>query len=215
MKFSELLDIVSHRPVFTSALLRAGDVDPVAIASQLSRWVASGRLVSLRRGVYAVAKPYRLREPHAFEVANTLVRPSYVSLESALTFHGLIPEAVYVTTSVTTARTSHFYTPLGTFDYRHISTGLMWGYAEERVAAHASHTALVARPEKALLDLVHLRPGADSDAFLRQLRLDRLESVDTAVLVEYAARFGKPKLLRAARRIARMADERSEEWREL
>ncbi|MDF1543418.1 MAG: hypothetical protein RQ731_09860 [Anaerosomatales bacterium] len=215
MKFSELLEIVGSRPVFTSALLRVGDVDPVAIASQLSRWVASGRLVSLRRGVYAVAKPYRAREPHAFEVANTLVRPSYVSLESALAFHGLIPEAVYVTTSVTTARTSRFDTPLGSFDYRHISPALMWGYTEERLAAHASHTALVARPEKALLDLVHLRPGADSDAFLRQLRLDRLESVDAALLVEYAERSGKPKLLRAARRIARMVDERSDEWREL
>ena len=215
MKFGELLHIVGDRPVFSSSLLRVGDIDPVGIASQLSRWAASGKLLSLRRGVYAVARPYRRREPHAFEVANLLVRPSYISLESALAYHGLIPEAVYVTTSVTTARTSHYETPLGRFDYRHISPALMWGYAEERLAAHASSTALVARPEKALLDLVYLRPGADSEGFLRQLRLDRLEALDIRMLAEYAERAGRPKLIRAARHISRMADERAGEWRTL
>lgn len=215
MQFSELLDITGDRPVFASSLLRAGDVDPAGIASQLSRWVASGKLVSLRRGVYAIAQPYRRREPHAFEVANVLVRPSYVSLESALAFHNLIPEAVYVTTSVTTARPSSYETPLGRFLFRHISSSLMWGYTEERLDPRSWHAALVARPEKALLDLVYLRRGGDSEAFLRQLRLDRLESLDTDRLVEYAERAGKPKLIRAAHRIAQMADALSGEWRAL
>lgn len=212
MKFAELLDIVGDEPVFTSSLLRAGDVDPVDIASQLSRWVASGKLLSLRRGVYALAPPYRRREPHAFEVANVLVRPSYVSLESALAFHGLIPEAVFVTTSVTTARPSAYETSLGRFDFRHISSALLWGYAEERIAGDPVRTVLVARPEKALLDLVYLRPGADSAAFLRQLRLDRLEVLDTAALLRDAERTGKPKLIRAAHRVAQIAAERSGEW---
>lgn len=215
MKFTELLDIVGDQPVFASALLRAGDVDPVDVASQLSRWVASGRLVRLRRGVYAISSTYRRREPHAVEIANVLARPSYVSLESALAFHGLIPEAVFGTMSVTTARPASFETPLGRFVYRHITPDLFWGYAQEQLSAEPSRTGLVARPEKALLDLVYLRSGADSAAFLRGLRLDRLERVDTRILEQYAQRTGKPKLLRAARRISGLAAGQSGEWMEL
>ncbi|MBI5232530.1 MAG: hypothetical protein HY876_10260 [Coriobacteriales bacterium] len=215
MRFTELLDIVGDQPVFTSALLRAGDVDPVDLASQLSRWVASDKLLRLRRGVYAVAAPYRRHDPHPFEVANALVRPSYVSLESALAFHGLIPEAVFATSSVTTARPGTFETSLGRFDFRHIAPPLLFGFAEERLAGGPNRTALVARPEKALLDLVYLRPGADRAAFLSELRLDRLEGIDAERLKDYAERTGKPKLIRAARAITEMAAGASSEWVEL
>ena len=211
MKFAELLDIVGDQPVFASSLLRAGDVDAADTASQLSRWVAGGKLLSLRRGVYALAEPYRRRDSHAFEVANVLVRPSYVSLESALSFHGLIPEAVFSATSVTTARPATYDTPLGRFDYRHLSPSMFWGYSEERIGAGAWPT-FVARPEKALLDLVYLRPGAESAPFLRQLRIDRLGVLDLDVLERDASRTGKPKLVRAARAIAEMAARQSEEW---
>lgn len=215
MKFTDLLDIIADEPVFASAVLRVGDVDAVDLASQLSRWVESGRLVRLRRGVYAIGAPYRRREPHSFEIANVLVRPSYVSLESALAFHGLIPEAVFSVTSVTTARPAVFETPLGRFDYRHISPSLLWGYAEERLGSGIRSAALVAAPEKALLDLVYLRPGGDAAAFLRQLRLDRLDSVDMERLRSFARRTGKPKLMRAAERIEELAAGDSGEWEDL
>jgi hypothetical protein len=211
MRFAELLDIVGDEPVFASALLRAGDVSAIDIASQLSRWVKTGKLLSLRRGVYALATPYRRRDPHPFEIANVLVRPSYVSLESALSFHGLIPEAVFVTTSVTTAAPSTFDTALGRFDFRHVAPDFLWGYTEQ-VVAGGKRTALVARPEKALLDLAYLRPGADAEPFLRQLRLERLDRLDLAALERDALRAGKPKLLRVAKAIAGMAARTSEEW---
>jgi len=215
MKYTDLLSILAGEPVFSSALLRAGDVDPTDLASQLSRWVASGRLIRLRRGVYAIGTPYRRREPHAFEIANVLARPSYVSLESALAFHGLIPEAVFTTTSVTAARPELLETPLGRFDYRHISPSLLWGYAEERLGADAPSTALVATPEKALLDLIYLRPGGDSVAFLRELRLDRLDSIDVGRLHSFAERTGKPKIIRAAERIKALAAADAGEWADL
>jgi len=207
MKFDELLEIVGDEPVFTSSLLRAGAVDRVDVASQLSRWVASGRLLRLRRGVYAVADSYRKRDPHPFEVANLLVRPSYVSLESALSYHGLIPEAVFATTSVTSARAEDYDTPLGRYAYRHVAPGLFWGYSLVRLTAGDGAGALVARPEKALLDLVYLRPRADSPEFLRQLRLAQLDTLNLEQLERDAERTRKPKLLRAAERIARMAQE--------
>ena len=213
MKYDDLLEIVGAAPVFDSSLLRAGDVDPAGVASQLSRWVASGKLLQLRRRVYALPAPRRRRAPHAFETANLLVRPSYVSLEAALSFHGMIPEAVYTTTSITSARPALHRTPLGDFDYRHVSTGLFWGYRSLEVAPGVS--ALVARPAKALLDLVYLRPRGDDPAFLRELRLERIERLDGAELAAMARRTGKPKLVRAAERIAAMAAEYAEEYEPL
>ncbi len=212
MRYEELLEIVGDEPVFRSSLLKAGEVDPVDVASQLSRWVKSGKLLGLRRGVYALAEPYRARDPHPFEIANLLVKPSYVSLESALSFHGLIPEAVFTVTSVTTARPSTLETPLGRFDYRHISPDLMWGYTATAVVQADRALTFVARPEKALLDLFYLRPRSDTPEFVRQLRLDRLDELDIDRLMRDAERTGKPKLMRASRQVAELAAAYSEEW---
>ena len=214
MKFQELLEIVGDTPVFSSALLRAGDVDLADIASQLSRWVKSGKLIALRRGVYALGTTYSRRAPHPFEVANLLQRPSYVSMESALSYYGMLPEAAFATASVTSGRGGAFDTPLGTYLYQHVAPGLFWGYSQETVA-QAGAVALVAKPEKALLDLVYIRPGADDPAFLRQLRLQRLSVIDMDLLAEYAERSGKPKLVRAARAVAEIARVQEKGWVEL
>lgn len=215
MKFEQLLEIVGGSPVFSSALLRVGDVDPVDLASQLSRWARAGKIVSLRRGVYALGEPYRRRRPHPFEIANLLVRPSYVSLESALSLRGMLPEAVFATTSVTTSRPAVYETQLGAFTFRHLAQGMFWGYSTERLGLADDAQAFVARPEKALLDLLYLRSGADTPAFLRQLRLTRLEALDLKVLTQMAERSGKPKLTRAAEQIARLAEDAVSEWEEL
>lgn len=215
MRFSELLDVVGGMPVFLSSLLRTGDVDAVDLASQLSRWVSAGKLISLRRGVYALPSTYAGRAPHPFEVANLLQRPSYVSLESALSFHGYLPEVVFVTTSVTTGRGGAFATPLGSYDYRHVSTALFWGYRTERVSGVPGIEALVAVPEKALLDLLYLRTGSDAPAFLRQLRLERLEQLDMDVLITMARRIGKPRLMRAVDAVRELARSDAEGWDEL
>ena len=111
MKYDKLLEIVGAAPLFDSSLLRAGDVDPADVASQLSRWVATGKLLQLRRRIYALPAARRRRAAYAFETANLLVRPSYVSLEAALSYHGMIPKAVFTTTSITSVRPAVHRTP--------------------------------------------------------------------------------------------------------
>lgn len=213
MKYDELLEILGDTPIFDSSVLRAGAVDTAEVAGWLSRWVSTGKLLQLRRRIYAVPAARRRRAPHAFETANLLVRPSYVSLESALSFHGLIPEAVFTTTSITSSRPVLHRTPLGDFDYRHVSGSLFWGYHNTEVAPGVN--AFVAIPEKALLDLIYLRPHGDDPAFLRELRLERMERLDTEALVVMAQRAGKPKLVRAARRIAEIAAQYVAEYESL
>jgi len=218
MKFAQLLDIVGDRPLFESSLLAAGDVDPVDIASQLSRWVASGRLTRLRRGLYVVAEPYASRRPYPFEVANALVAPSYVSMEYALGWYGIIPEAVFTVTSVTTGRAGAFTTPFGRFAYRHVRPGYFWGY--DLVPLLSGPPALqpqayVASPEKALLDLLYFRRRADDTALLAELRLGLEDRMDAGKLLEMSKRAGQPRLVRAAAAVASIERAQREAYRGL
>jgi len=88
MDFESLLELIAEDPVFDSSLLLAGEVDPKNVRLQLTRWVNSGRIYQLRRGLYAIAPPYQKSHPHPFLVANRLQRASYVSLQSALACNG-------------------------------------------------------------------------------------------------------------------------------
>ncbi|MBN1641809.1 MAG: hypothetical protein JXA09_11285, partial [Anaerolineae bacterium] len=127
----------------------------------------------------------------------------YVSLQSALAHYGLIPEYAPVTTSVTTARPGRWETPLGTYTYRHIKPDLLAGY--RRTAMGEGQHAYVATPEKALLDLAYLEPGGDARTYLEGLRLQHLDLLDLDALRHLADRAQRPKLARAAARIAEMA----------
>lgn len=213
MEFKQLLKLVGREPLFETGLLLAGDVESGQIRRQLGRWVKGDKVFQLRRGLYTLAPPYQSTPPHPFQIANRLVRGSYVSLQSALSFAGLIPEAVPVTTSVTTARPNRWETPLGVFDFRHIQVDLFYGYRNVEVGRGQS--AFVARPEKALLDLVYLTPGADAPEYLRELRLQNLQTLDLEALKDLANQTGKPKLKRTVALIAELAQEEAETYEDL
>ncbi len=210
MVFEDLLEVVGDTPVFESSLLLAGDVRPSDVQRQLSRWTRDGKVVQLRRGLYALASPYRRVVAEPFLIANRLHAPSYVSCVSALAFHGLLPEAVPLTVSITTRRTVSYDTRLGGYRYHHIHGAYFFGYESASLAADQS--AFVATPEKALLDLVYFQPGGDRPQYLESLRLQNLETLDTARLQELAGRAGTPKLRRAVERIVALANAESREY---
>jgi predicted transcriptional regulator of viral defense system len=210
MEFQKLLEITGNEPVFETGLLAVGDVSLADIRKQLSRWVAGGRLYQLRRGVYALAPPFQKTKPHPFLVANRLVPGSYVSCQSALAYGGLIPEYTPVVISVTTARPGRWDTALGSFEYRHMQPRLMHGY--RLVDLGGGQNAFVALPEKALLDLIYLHPGADAPSFLSELRLQNLERLDLDELRRLAIAAESPKLLRAADHIRALAETEAREY---
>lgn len=228
MKREELIRIVGEEPLFTSGMLLSPGVDLNDVRKQLSRWTSDGTVVQLRRGLYALGSTYRRTESHPFELSNALVAGSYVSLESALAHHGIIPEAVFVTTAVTTGKPGRRETPLGTFVYQHIKPDLFWGYEsvvlasgrrvgiggqrESAALAGSGRTAYVATPEKALLDLAHLRAGADRAGFVRELRLQGLDTIDPERLMSFARRSVSPKLQRFARRVVALAAKQTAEF---
>lgn len=213
MEFRRLVELVADEPVFETGLLLAGEVDIRDVRRQLSRWVAVGRIQQFRRGVYALAPPFRKVEPHPFVIANRLVRGSYVSCQSALAFHGLIPEGVPVTTCVTTRRPARWQTTAGTFQYRHIATALFAGYSLADLGG--GQQAFVATPEKALLDLIHLHPRGDAPEYVQELRLQNLDRLNVVGLASLAESLGHPKLRRAAALVADLARAEAQEYQTL
>jgi predicted transcriptional regulator of viral defense system len=211
MKWERLLEKVGEEPLFSSALLLTPEEDPADVRKQLSRWSKAGKLLQLRRGVYALAPPYQKTPPSSFLTANFLKPGSYVSLQSALAYHGLIPEYVPEVTSVTTGRPERRSTPLGRYSFRHISKSMFYGY--QRTEVTGNQEAFIATPEKSLLDLVYLTPDSDNRAYLEELRLQNLESLFPGRLVEMARRSGSPKLVRAAEHIQEIAE--TEEFEKL
>lgn len=212
MEFDSLLKLVGDHPVFESTLLLAGNINPQIVRLQLSRWVNSGRIYQLRRRLYSIAPPYQKIKPHPYLVANRLQKASYVSLQSALAYYGLIPEVVNITTSVSTGRPEKLETKLGIYEFRHLKTDLLFGY---RMTNLGEQSALVATPEKALLDLIYLQTGGNSAAYLNELRLQNTEQLDLVLLEKQSEKFGTPKMLKAAKQIARIISGETSKFEDL
>lgn len=149
----------------TDRLLSARQVDRLLGGSdarrygQVNRALKAGELIKPRRGLYVLNPLYRKQPLHPFVLAQQMLPGSYVSAESALGFHGWIPESVHSVLSMTHGGKSVTYEHalLGKFEFRRMTTNT--GYFLQSVARHELHrqVALIAEPLRALLDLVYLR----------------------------------------------------------
>jgi len=111
-----------------------------------------GDIIRVKKGLYVFGDELRHR-PYSRELlANLIYGPSFVSLDSALSFHGLIPERVEALTSVTTKRPKSFATPIGSFIYRQSPRGA-FHLGMDRVE-EGDVAFLIATPERALADKV-------------------------------------------------------------
>ena len=203
MEFPGLVQIVADLHCFTPGMVTSGEqLDRIRV--KLSRWVRSGRLVRLHKGWYTLASPYRRVTLDLFVVACAIKPGTYVSLQSALSYHGMIPEHVPETTCVTTGRPLTIETPFGRLKYRHIKREAFWGYEENR---QDSQSAFVAKAEKALLDLIYLTPDAASRNYIDELRLGRLDDLDIGLVTNMAQRFGNPRLYDVAQILSELKTE--------
>jgi len=173
----------------------------------------NGVIIRVKKGLYIFGEKFR-RYPYSRELlANLIYGPSYVSLDYALSYYGLIPETVEIITSVTTNRSRRFSTPVGLFTYRRIPVS---AYAQGfiQVEAENKQVFLMATREKALADkLISLR-GVTFDSlseiaeFLEEdLRIDTeiLRSLSVEMIEQYAAGYRSRKLKILAALVRRMA----------
>jgi len=190
MKWIDLLKITSNNPVFNTGFLSSME-DPKYIRVQLNRWINQKKIIKLKKGHYMINKPYINEFPWKFHIANFLNQPSYISLESALGFYSLIPEYIPSITSITTGRSGKITNLLGTFIYRHVKGSLFFGYTKIKM----KEEAFIAEKEKALIDLFYF--NKISKEYIKELRLQNLDTIDFEKLEIYAKKTGKKKILYA------------------
>lgn len=146
---------------------------PNARYSKVKRFLAEEKLLHIRRGLYCITENLGyLRKPHPFEMAQYIYGPSYISLESALSYHQLIPETVYTTTSVTGKRAKDFNTPLGIFSYSHLPIENL--YIEVEMVKENAYTFFIAKPWKAICDYIfcYKKNWNSLKPLLESLRMD-------------------------------------------
>ncbi len=162
--------------------------------SNLTRWCRKGLLVKLRNEYYAFPEFKQAPDAARF-VANRIYSPSYISLHSALSFYGMIPEEVVQITSVTTLKTAKFQNTFGTFHYQNLKTNLYFGY--EIKTLPGGRGVLFATPEKALLDLLYLNPYYKTEDDMENLRLDEdymQNELDWDRLADFTEKIGSKAL---------------------
>lgn len=145
---------------------------------KISELIKNGDLISLKKGLYIPGIKTDLTGPELFVIANHLWGPSYVSLESALSYWGLIPERVYEVSSITIKLSKKYKTPKGRFSYRFVPSPY-YSFGIKSVELSLGQVAVVATPEKALCDkiittagLVLRSPAQTRDFLLDDLRID-------------------------------------------
>lgn len=180
---------------------------------KITRLLADGAIIRVKKGLYCFGEAFR-RAPISREyLANLIYGPSYVSLEYALSHHGLIPERVETVTSVTTRRSRDFDTPFGRFSYRMLRDHC---YVVGVTLNTTDRTPfLLASPEKALADKVWTDKRFsglrmfDYDEYLSDdLRMDRygLGRLDSSRLQVIAMAYNSAKINNLVRYVKRLEE---------
>ena len=154
---------------------------------RLVEWQQKGYLVKIRRGYYCF-EDRGMDESFLYFSANKMYSPSYVSLESGLDYYNLIPEGVFMTTSVTTKNTASYETPIGNFDYKHLKGILFFGY---KLVRKHGFTMKIADAEKVVLDYFYLNKinGIEEMEGLRFNEIQTKEAINFEKLDKYQSVF--------------------------
>jgi len=154
---NEILDLKQKLPtdIFTDSFLfnnLKGSKD--SKYSRIKRWLKNGTIIRLKRGIYVLGEKYRNKGTNLYQAAQMIYGPSCISLESALSYHGWIPEAVYTITSAVSKRAKEIKTPIGVFSYSPVKYRNFFAGVERVESENGSF--LMASPWRALADYVYI-----------------------------------------------------------
>jgi len=173
---------------------------------KISELLKSKELISIRRGLYIIGPKIDLPSPEPFLIANHLRGPSYVSLESALSYWNMIPERAYEISSVTIKTSKLYKTQVGRFSYHQLKIPY-YSYGIKKIEYSPKQTVLIASREKALCDKIVLTPKINlrsikqtQEFLIEDLRIDSevLRTLDTKVMelwIKNAPKKGSLKML--------------------
>jgi hypothetical protein len=177
---------------------------------KVTQLIRTGVITRIKKGIYLDGRRDLRTLPVKEAAANLIYGPSYISLQFALSSHGLIPETAIQVTSITFKKTRHYHTPLGDFIYRSVPEKY-YPYGVVRRGEALGIPYLIACPEKAVMDMLYfatdLRSMRDVQSFLLDdLRLDELSirDLDPAMISEITEAAPTPKLRLCSRALIRM-----------
>jgi predicted transcriptional regulator of viral defense system len=155
---------------------------------QLHQWARRGWIRRLKRGLFELAWPEPAVLPDLY-IANRLYEPSYVSLDTAMFQHGLIPDVAAQVTSVTSGTTKKFGNQHGVFTYFSVAPGAYRGYGLVTVE---HREVRMAEPEKAIVDRIYaaMRRGEPFSSLTERWNRRRIRRLDRGRLFRYAGLFG-------------------------
>jgi len=149
MRIVDIIKIINKsgvKIVSLSDLMKLLDIEKDNTSYKIAeKLVAEKFLLRLKKGIYLSS----FNPPDSFEIANAIYTPSYISMESALNYYGILPQFPYSVTSVSPKKSKKVLLDEKEFEYVQINHKLYWGFRREG-------QIVIASPEKALLDMVYI-----------------------------------------------------------
>lgn len=165
---------------------------------KITALLKAGEIIRVKKGLYLFGPAYA-RRPFSKEIlANLIYGPSYVSLEWALAFYGLIPERTETVTSITSQKNKLFTTPVGVFGYRYLHPS-KYSIGIRQMSVTEKHHFLMATPEKALADVLALKSN-----LLSEHEFERLLFEDMRVDIKELKKIGSAEIEALAKRYRQM-----------
>ncbi len=175
MKTVEAVQVLqrSGKKLFTvSDLRKLLDIEnDNTVYKQAGVLVQIGLLQRAMKGVYILSAD----KPSDFELANSLYHPSYVSLESALSYYGILIQSPRQVTSVTPQLTRSVKAMGKEFSFAHLDRKYYSHY-------HKVDGFLIATPEKAFVDACFFAALGRASLHLDELLLDDLNQKEVKAL---------------------------------
>ncbi len=142
----------------------------------IKRAMSAGEILNIRRGLYCLAPEFQKKPVSVYSLAQRIYGPSYISMETALSYHGWIPEAVYACTCASFGNSKEFETPLGVFSYKRVPQDTFF-LGVERYSDENGNVIFMASPAKALVDYlyIHQLNWTRIDEPTSSLRIDEVE----------------------------------------
>jgi len=202
MELKQVLQFYSHQPLthqFLISLLK----EYKRPNDKIHELLKTGILKSIKKGLYIVGSEVKGAHPESFLLANHILGPSYVSMDSALSFYGLIPEQVFEISSTTIKTSRKFNTWIGVFSYTKLPLPY-YSFDIRSISLSGDQYAMIASPEKALFDKVITTAGLALRSkkyvmtyLLENLRIDEdnLKELNTKTMAKWIAEAPKKESL--------------------
>jgi hypothetical protein len=188
MDLLQSLRNLSNQPL-THQLLTSLLKDYKRPNDKIHELISAGIIDPVKKGLYLSSAKITTNRTEPFLLANHMLGPSYISFDSALSYHGLIPERVFEVSSATTKASRRFSTPVGSFSFKRLPLPY-YSFGIRQLEINENQNILIASPEKALFDkivttglTIRSKTGAH-EYLIENLRMDenQLRQLDVQIM---------------------------------